>query len=56
MGRDPVVREAAQSPRPYLAAGAAQLVTVADWVLPIDPTTWANHSAMDRSRDLRVVN
>ena len=46
-----MVREATQSPRPYVAAGAAQLIIVADWVLLIDPTTWANHCATDRSRD-----
>ena len=33
-GRVPVARTGAQDPRVHLAAGAAQLVTVADWVLP----------------------
>ena len=43
-GGVPVARTgAAQTPRAHIAAGAAQLATVADWVLLIDHTTWANH-------------
>ena len=46
----------AQTLRPYLATVAAALATVADWLQPIDHTTWANHCVTDKSRDLRVNN
>ena len=55
VARTGIVR-GAQTPRAHVAAGAAQLATVSDWVLLIDHTTWANHGATDRSRDLRVNN
>ena len=54
--RLPVVMRGAQTLRPYLATVAAALATVADWLQPIDHTTWANHCTTDKSRDLRVNN